>query len=353
MDSVSGSWSELKVDILILVILRLSFIDQVSFRSVCRLWRFAFSQCYTKLQALSARTRLMSYVNDGSFLLHSVMTSRTKSKGDPLPFKPYRFHIPELQDTVCLASNFGWLLLRHGTSIFFLNPFTRSRMDLPPLNHQVHEISAFSSPPISPDCVVLILQRPDAGVVQINTCERGHMVWTTQLYSSKTWLSDPARYAFFMDGCFYLDDSTFIVKVYDVAKGALNKAIHPLPDYDGLDTRRVKTNGDYTMNVISGLDYLILRRKATWLTLHDGNMLFFSMSPSVMTHLNGPNGQHEKHYPAETNGFCSSYEHVLYDRVTGRRNYSSEGPHNYPRVQFLYIEPRVLQLPSDIRWAPN
>ncbi|XP_022764313.1 F-box/kelch-repeat protein At1g57790-like [Durio zibethinus] len=81
---------------------------------------------------------------------------------DPVNQSPFlsEAEFPELQFQVeCLSSGHGWLLLlsRQTSSLFFLNPFTRQKIDLPYRSSGFTAV-AFSAPPTSPDCVVFAIQ---------------------------------------------------------------------------------------------------------------------------------------------------------------------------------------------------
>ncbi|KAK9146823.1 hypothetical protein Sjap_006726 [Stephania japonica] len=65
---------------------------------------------------------------------------------------PQLINFPFIQ---CLASNHGWLLMlsREDTTLFFYNPFTQAKVDLP-YRRSLFEAAAFTAPPTSPDCVI-------------------------------------------------------------------------------------------------------------------------------------------------------------------------------------------------------
>ncbi|GAY58684.1 hypothetical protein CUMW_188880 [Citrus unshiu] len=80
---------------------------------------------------------------------------------DPLKKAFSVVDFPELSFQIqCLASGLGWLLLlsRRTTSLFFFDPLTRRRIDLP-YRSSVFNAATFSTAPTSPSCTVLAIER--------------------------------------------------------------------------------------------------------------------------------------------------------------------------------------------------
>ncbi|KAF8395737.1 hypothetical protein HHK36_019688 [Tetracentron sinense] len=149
-------WSDIPVDVLVEIVGHLLFLDHLSFRCVCKAWRSASLQSPPQNHPKSQPHWLMSFSKKSS----------TWEFGDPSTGRLYSLDLPELTGigkTKCFLSTHGWLLLSHITqsSIFFFNPFSRARIDLPwskAVTDRVFyypkrkPVFAVSAPPTSPDC---------------------------------------------------------------------------------------------------------------------------------------------------------------------------------------------------------
>lgn len=166
--TTTRSWSNAPSDLMSSIANGLGLIDLLSFRSVCKDWHLASP---TSSAEIKSHPWLL-LCNEGSTncILYNVTV---KNK--------YNINLPELQGTICLASNQGWLLLSRGSSIFFFCPFSRSKIDLPEYPHTklVDHVAAFSSPPTCQDCVVSIINRCDEKRLELNVIHRGENTWTT------------------------------------------------------------------------------------------------------------------------------------------------------------------------------
>lgn len=74
----------------------------------------------------------------------------------PLYKDTYRMDIPELSSAFLRYSKDGWILMsRERHSVFFFNPFTKAKIDLPDLPHNFNFTTIpFSSAPTSSNCMV-------------------------------------------------------------------------------------------------------------------------------------------------------------------------------------------------------
>ncbi|KAH7866640.1 hypothetical protein Vadar_023092 [Vaccinium darrowii] len=77
----------------------------------------------------------------------------------PLYKDTYRMDIPELSGAFLRYSKNGWLLMSRGRhSVFFFNPFTKAKIDLPDLPHNFNFTTiSFSSAPTSSNCMVFVV----------------------------------------------------------------------------------------------------------------------------------------------------------------------------------------------------
>lgn len=143
---------------------------------------------------------------------------------DPLrnTFDTVRFQELDCQ-AECLASRFGWLLIlsRETSSIFFFNPLTGRRIDLP-YSDRIITAAAFSAPPTSPDCTVYAIKSYTAINAKfcIDTFRMGQKNWISRVYrfSFKTLMSNVVQ-AVCSRGVLYCVDSKGKVGAFDVKEG--------------------------------------------------------------------------------------------------------------------------------------
>ncbi|XP_059663430.1 F-box protein At4g00893-like [Cornus florida] len=73
-----------------------------------------------------------------------------------------QYQISELEPQLeCLSTRYGWLLLlsRETSSLFFFNPVSHKKIQLP-YRKSIFNAAAFSAPPTSPDCTVYAVVMP-------------------------------------------------------------------------------------------------------------------------------------------------------------------------------------------------
>nr|GLL31718.1 F-box/kelch-repeat protein At1g57790-like [Ipomoea trifida] len=104
------------------------------------------------------------------------------------PFYPDRYalhDIPDLAHTVLLHSNNGWLLMSRGQkTLFFINPFTKERVDLPEPEHSFGDWKSaiFVSDPTSPDCKVFGVVSFLDDWAHFFTIRRGENSWVRHIF---------------------------------------------------------------------------------------------------------------------------------------------------------------------------
>ncbi|KAF5740749.1 hypothetical protein HS088_TW11G00827 [Tripterygium wilfordii] len=226
----------LPADVLLIILRHLSTLDFLSFRSVCRCWRAAFSRCsIPNTDQLSDHFPWVvflrtyhSHNEDPANLYQSLSSSPSSSSSskpvprnfwDPL-YEPRRasefyysrqlmaytesepvlyttgkigdslthrvYDIPELCGNRLLLSRYGWLLLfSSDSSLFFFNPLCGARIMLPFLDvsHLVRPVFGISAPPISNDCMIFVVShikdKRTTNCVKVGLCRRGEATWTT------------------------------------------------------------------------------------------------------------------------------------------------------------------------------
>ncbi|KAL1365257.1 hypothetical protein HN51_013320 [Arachis hypogaea] len=139
-------------------------------RGVCKDWKYASTEALARIETFQDEPWFLMY-GEGS-------TCSLLSNEDKL----YTLNIPEFEGATCVASNSGWLLLFRQGSIFFLCPFSRTRIDLPkfPLPELIdcsEYVAAFSSAPTSEDCTVAVINRWHEIALQLHLLRRSDQRW--------------------------------------------------------------------------------------------------------------------------------------------------------------------------------
>lgn len=158
-------WSDLSLDLIGMIFPRLSDNDGVAFSCVCKSWRWYG----VKFRRLPPPPYLGPYI-------FSTQRSNLRCKfycpKDNTYYHTYKNNISQVSNSYVRHSNFGWLLMSTYTGdLFFFNPFTKAKIDLPKLPQQ-HSFSTFyfSSAPTSRDCLVVgLMCQGSVGVIRINT----------------------------------------------------------------------------------------------------------------------------------------------------------------------------------------
>ncbi|XVF56789.1 hypothetical protein PTKIN_Ptkin06aG0148400 [Pterospermum kingtungense] len=173
-------WSDLPVEILNLIIRRLSMIiDQIRFRLVCKNWHLA---------------EVPEYESNVPWLL-GFLWHFDLGVGDAMT-QLISFHIPspnnqcqitknivkeelELFGAGICASKYGWLLLQQSDKAFFYSPFSGKAIKLPNMEINFNR-ATFSSSPTSPDCICFAIQSSKSSdKIRFSICSPGNLEWCT------------------------------------------------------------------------------------------------------------------------------------------------------------------------------
>ena len=152
----------LPTDILQTIMRHLSILDYISCRAVSKCWSSAFLLASEKTCFSQAHQRqpwfLLLDTNDS---LEHTRTFRATSKLGNLADKGtiYDFDMPELHGAYVLLSKYGWLLLYSSGDLFFFHMFSRTRIDIPPVNvaEMWSPLFEITAPPTSPDCILFMI----------------------------------------------------------------------------------------------------------------------------------------------------------------------------------------------------
>lgn len=179
-------WSDLPIDVLMLVTQRLSLVDHLRMTATCKSWQRATRSTW------SPQTPFLLFIED-----------RKAKFFDPLLKKVYVARIPELLDAKFHYSKDAWLLLSRKklSELFFFNPLTNEKINLPNIelffNYLTDEsinpndrifvkkgafVLSFSSSPTSQDCVVFLILRETW-----NGSSYDRVTIYTYCHSDRTW----------------------------------------------------------------------------------------------------------------------------------------------------------------------
>ncbi|CAL9201407.1 unnamed protein product [Musa hybrid cultivar] len=137
-------WPDLPKDIVDIIVMRLSTKDYARFASVCRSWRPCMHPDARPMCLMLLRW------SDGACNVFDPSSRRRIN---------YDAEFPELARSQILYCRDGWLLLKRWATdkLFFFHLGTRSRSNVPYHPRMTPRLAAFSSPPLSGDCVVVVL----------------------------------------------------------------------------------------------------------------------------------------------------------------------------------------------------
>ncbi|KAL9997223.1 putative F-box domain-containing protein [Helianthus debilis subsp. tardiflorus] len=167
------TWTDLPMEILSFIAIRLRLLELLSFRGTCKDFRSASTTATAKIESLKKPWLLFHKPGDSKCVIYNEDGSKT-----------YNRHIPDLNDAICLASYQGWLLLYKHESIFFFSPFSLSKIPLPDFPRKqttdglVGHVASFSEPPTSPNCIVSIINPIENSHFEINMISKGQDKWT-------------------------------------------------------------------------------------------------------------------------------------------------------------------------------
>ncbi|KAF8395792.1 hypothetical protein HHK36_019743 [Tetracentron sinense] len=234
------AWSEVPNDLLKLITRHLLLADYMQFSLVCKTWRLAALPTKWNNALIESSTQC-------SWLM-SIQTEMGKcSFFDPTSSMTYFMDVPDLSGATICFSKDGWLLISQGLhSVFFFNPFTKARIELPDLNtNYFFKGISFSSSPTSPDCVVFGINNNFPEWIEIGVCRRGDKSWTVFNLRSNLHFLTSFNNPVFYNGSFYCLGQEGNLGVFDPNEGQFT--ILRNPQKPCTSTRQnflVECNGD-------------------------------------------------------------------------------------------------------------
>lgn len=169
-------WSDVPADLLTLILSCLDIKGAKLFLSICKTWRSVFDPKYL--------SPLGFPVPQSQWLIHKK-TDQTKCKF----FHPtygfiYCIYILELRGAVIQHSKGGWLLMsQEENQVFFFNPFSNAKIELPDLTYPFNAMT-FTSIPTSSDCMVVAVVSNFDSDVCFSTIRRGEKDWNLQEFKN-------------------------------------------------------------------------------------------------------------------------------------------------------------------------
>ncbi|CAN6327971.1 unnamed protein product [Urochloa humidicola] len=190
-------WSELPVDLIELLIPKLSFVDYLHTRAVCKKW----SLIEKPIQHARTHPMLMSISTSGDMCRFY----------DPMVKKEYI-----VKDSMLLHGNwqtlhfskYGWVLATKGKRrIYAENPFTKEACKLPKMGQEVcqwFDGISFSSVPKSPDSIIFAIRKhPWQDSVNVMLWRAGESRWTKEELPCDTLFCMTRSNPVFFDNEFY------------------------------------------------------------------------------------------------------------------------------------------------------
>ncbi|CAM0907517.1 unnamed protein product [Alopecurus aequalis] len=251
---VSSQWSDLQADLLHLIVKRISFIDFLHLKAVCKQWNSITSPIKdAKVSPLLITTRpgrikdlveVFDPVSEKKYSISiNIPASDLKTQGSQL---------------VLHFTKNGWVILSRGPSrggdhhmFFLVNPFKNypdgDVIALPSLNVLDLKGISFSSVPGSPDFLVLAVRvTPGGKVVNIQTWRIGDEDWMEECLGNDALTFLMASHSpVFLDGVFYFLDINGRLGVVDPNEEEMEWNVLEKPDQPIRGRDEVHTMGEW------------------------------------------------------------------------------------------------------------
>ncbi|KAI4982760.1 hypothetical protein ZWY2020_023252 [Hordeum vulgare] len=169
-------WHDLPLELLELIVSRLSLVDRLRFPTVCKSW--------------SLVTNPVEQANAWPWLLHCSGRDGACKLFDPLRGQEYNMHVEtfdinqnEHDEHIFRFSKDGWVAMSTNADIqdmFIINPFTEDVMEMVMLDwkYRYMGLSWSSADPADPECVFFaIVGRDDGKAISVFTWRQGEEEW--------------------------------------------------------------------------------------------------------------------------------------------------------------------------------
>ncbi|XP_074286949.1 F-box protein At3g56470-like [Silene latifolia] len=227
-----GCICRLPFELLQIIVNYLSILDYFSICVVSKCWRSLFKRCLPCVPKTGEEETTLPWFVPLRRVLPPPSIYRMGSEfyttgelGDLSTERTYRLNIPELCGTRFLVSRHGWLLLfsSETSALFFFSPFSRARIDLPPIDvaKLTNPMFDFSASPTSPDCMVFAISCEGDFHYRTFTCQRGNSNWKTVAH----WYVCPGCIAntVYVKGVWYCFDFTGSFIVFNPSTSELKR----------------------------------------------------------------------------------------------------------------------------------
>lgn len=198
MVRTNSSWSQLPQDMLELICQRLSLIEISRVAAVCQDWMYVMRDMMPRRHG----TPCLMYLREDE--------DGTTAFFDPSSEGHWKFRIPSyFRESIILYSKDGWILMAEilhedlEMIPFFLNPLTKTRIDLPALEKNLAWGFSFSTVPTSKDCIVVGIHLKNYSSTSISFCRRGEE-WEEIIVEHNISCYGPFSNPVYHNGCFYL-----------------------------------------------------------------------------------------------------------------------------------------------------
>ncbi|KAJ6291311.1 hypothetical protein OIU76_023385 [Salix suchowensis] len=228
-------WSDLPGDVVALIFSRLCAPDCYRFVAVCKSWSSfplpKIKKEFPTLVYLKSDGKLINFLSPllccstpetASSLCKNIITSDSTNLSSDIEDNEHdqclesdrsQSHEPR---TVSFSKH-GWLLVSQGKYVvFFFNPITNQRIDLPglPGDECFFDEISFSEAPTSPDCIVLAIHVQSFWVF-FAFIRRGEDHWNSDSIYLESGFLPSYSSPVFHEGCFYFLGQTGCLAIFD------------------------------------------------------------------------------------------------------------------------------------------
>ncbi|PIN00440.1 hypothetical protein CDL12_27052 [Handroanthus impetiginosus] len=191
-------------DILSLILSKLFFKDHCNFKLVCKSWNLICSFWPPLLPLIDlpefhSPCLMIPQMSDCSWTIYHSLYNNS-----------YDFEFPELMDSVVLCSKYGWLLVsKDEFMLFFFNPFTRKKIELPPTTKRFLSV-CFTSPPTASDCIIFgILFPGPRNIIYFSYIKVGDEEWKSKSVIIASHIAISSCPPVFLNGVYYFVEWKF------------------------------------------------------------------------------------------------------------------------------------------------